>query len=551
MKRLFIFIFSTFVCTMAGAQGPGVFDGISNTSNYYEKVLVIPSDAFPNGANNLAVDIILGNITFWGNIEIEVTGGWYYQNTVGKLTKIFAVGMGPNNNIYANESRVSETMGFVPYNIAIGELEWNASNTRYQIPLYHLVATMNDYTIKVRLLGHVATADNVKASLNISSSYNRTAITKNIVHYNGQIGIGATAPAAMLDVLGSNSSAKVSGNSVYYGGGRKSLSVIYGDPYGNGAAYDPSNPSTYGGRAGGYLKGGDGGWYGGGGAGVVAIGGNGSTISDGSATGGAGIFAKGGLNGDGSRTYAAWFDSGNVNIKTGNLWVGTNTQPDKLVLGFNAGETRRSFAVIDESGGQVVMVPTGNGVVNGSYASFGYNFYASSPSQLNYRGGYNYAAGVSVGRSINFWTAAPGMSGNLLSPLLAMTVTNEGKVGVGTSSPNEKFSVNGNISAKKLIITQTGWSDYVFHPDYKLKPLDQVEAFIKKNNHLPDIPSAKEVESKGISVGENQALLLKKIEELTLYLIELKKENEQIRVSNGRQQQQINRLLAAGRAGKK
>jgi hypothetical protein len=113
-----------------------------------------------------------------------------------------------------------------------------------------------------------------------------------------------------------------------------------------------------------------------------------------------------------------------------------------------------------------------------------------------------------------------------------------GNVGIGTSSPSERLSVNGNIRAKKVIVSQSGWSDYVFDDNYQLKPLSELAKFIKQNKHLPDIPSAKEVEEKGISVGDNQALLLKKIEEITLYLIELKKENEQ-------QQQLIDQLLKA------
>lgn len=97
-------------------------------------------------------------------------------------------------------------------------------------------------------------------------------------------------------------------------------------------------------------------------------------------------------------------------------------------------------------------------------------------------------------------------------------------VGIGTSSPSEKLSVNGNIKTQKLIVTQTGWSDYVFDSSYQLKSLPDIERFIRKNKHLPDIPSTKEVEEKGVSVGDNQALLLKKIEELTLYIIDQQKQ---------------------------
>lgn len=117
----------------------------------------------------------------------------------------------------------------------------------------------------------------------------------------------------------------------------------------------------------------------------------------------------------------------------------------------------------------------------------------------------------------------------------------EAKIGIGTTTPAEKLTVNGNIksngniTAKKIIVSQSSWPDYVFVPAYKLKPLSELAAFIQMHQHLPDIPSAKEVEEKGISVGDNQALLLKKIEELTLYLIGVHK-------SNQRMQNQIEQL---------
>ncbi|MFL9485737.1 hypothetical protein ACI6Q2_23365 [Chitinophagaceae bacterium LWZ2-11] len=105
-------------------------------------------------------------------------------------------------------------------------------------------------------------------------------------------------------------------------------------------------------------------------------------------------------------------------------------------------------------------------------------------------------------------------------------------IGIGTTTPSEKLSVNGTVLSKKLKITQQNWPDYVFDSSYTLTPLTQVEQFIKDNKHLPDVPSAKEVTDKGLDVGDNQALLLKKIEELTLYMIEMKKENELLKNKN-------------------
>ena len=114
-------------------------------------------------------------------------------------------------------------------------------------------------------------------------------------------------------------------------------------------------------------------------------------------------------------------------------------------------------------------------------------------------------------------------------------IASNGNVGIGTPTPAQKLSVNGAIRAKEVIV-DTGWSDYVFDESYELKALSETEAFIKSEKHLPGIPSASEVAEHGISVGEMQAKLLAKIEELTLHVIaqgkdltELKSENHNLR----------------------
>jgi Leucine-rich repeat (LRR) protein len=107
-----------------------------------------------------------------------------------------------------------------------------------------------------------------------------------------------------------------------------------------------------------------------------------------------------------------------------------------------------------------------------------------------------------------------------------------GGVGIGTRvTDGFRLSVNGKIRASDIIkvYPQNQWSDFVFEKDYKLRSLNEVEKFIKQNGHLPEIPSAKEVETEGIDLGGMDAKLLQKIEELTLYMIELKKENEAIK----------------------
>jgi hypothetical protein len=109
-------------------------------------------------------------------------------------------------------------------------------------------------------------------------------------------------------------------------------------------------------------------------------------------------------------------------------------------------------------------------------------------------------------------------------------VSKDGSVGIGitnTSDVDYKLFVDKGIKTKKVKVTQTGWPDYVFHQQYKLLSLPEVEKFIKANNHLPEVPSAKEIETDGLNLGDNQAVLLKKIEELTLYIIDLNKKSEE------------------------
>ncbi len=115
-------------------------------------------------------------------------------------------------------------------------------------------------------------------------------------------------------------------------------------------------------------------------------------------------------------------------------------------------------------------------------------------------------------------------------------VYGNGKTHIGKGRPlstgvcaNAMLTVDGTILAKEVrvaISTSTHWADYVFDKDYKLMPLKEVESYIQANKHLPEVPSSEEVEKDGVEVTEISAVLLKKIEELTLYAIELQKKLE-------------------------
>ncbi len=114
------------------------------------------------------------------------------------------------------------------------------------------------------------------------------------------------------------------------------------------------------------------------------------------------------------------------------------------------------------------------------------------------------------------------------------TYFNGGNVGIGTDSPDEKLTVKGTVHAEevKVDLTVPG-PDYVFEKDYPLPALEEVKAYIDEHEHLPEVPSAKEMEEEGVNVGEMEMVLLKKVEELTLYVIDLEQTNAQIRNQNG------------------
>lgn len=149
-------------------------------------------------------------------------------------------------------------------------------------------------------------------------------------------------------------------------------------------------------------------------------------------------------------------------------------------------------------------------------------------------------------------------------PQLYLNWTNNYNIGIGTNTPNAdaKLDVNGSIYAndkisigeptfskiipyklavngtaifnKAIVRSNSVWPDYIFKKEYKLPKLEEIEQFINVNGHLPEMPSAVEVEKNGIDLGNTQALLLKKIEELTLIIIDQNKSlvDQQKRISD-------------------
>ncbi len=129
----------------------------------------------------------------------------------------------------------------------------------------------------------------------------------------------------------------------------------------------------------------------------------------------------------------------------------------------------------------------------------------------------------------------------------AKTTRFYGNVGIGTSNmaipSGYKFAVDGKIICEEVRVDiSDNWADFVFEDDYHLMPLQELDSYIQENKHLPEIPTSEEVQENGISVGEMNAKLLQKIEELTLYVIELSNENKEQKQVNVELKNEIEEL---------
>lgn len=237
---------------------------------------------------------------------------------------------------------------------------------------------------------------------------------------------------------------------------------------------------------------------------------------------------------------------GNVSIN-GNVGIGTTSPLGNLhVVGTNKTFVSDNYnAYINTSDIQAID-KGGSLSLGGRYAGATSTAFASISGRKENGTNGDYAGYLSLG------VRAAGSG----SPTEALHIASTGNIGIGNSNPNAnaKLDVNGNIYSNGKVyigipdantITQIApyalavngtavftkakvslygsWPDYVFHKDYKLPTLSEIERFIKHNGHLPEVPTAEEVEKNGIDLGDNQVLLLKKIEELTLIVIEQNK----------------------------
>ncbi|RFS25094.1 hypothetical protein DVR12_07880 [Chitinophaga silvatica] len=203
------------------------------------------------------------------------------------------------------------------------------------------------------------------------------------------------------------------------------------------------------------------------------------------------------LNSNGSYYTGDVYQMGSLNYYTGKVGLGTNVPVSKLDIVSNTNWTSSSW------GRSMKLYKGGSIEMDAGLRKFGMG--ASSDTLL-----YIFSSETdTIVKPANY---------NFIMHY-------NGNIGIGTY-PREgyKMAVEGMLGARRIRVTQqSGWADFVFHPDYKLPSLGDVEAFINKNGHLPDIPTAEEVKENGVDVGEMNRLLLQKVEELTLHLIRQEK----------------------------
>ena len=173
--------------------------GFLQESNIFEDVA--DTTYFTNSTADQNVDIIIGNISMWGYIEITITGTYSYQSTPGKLTKLYAVGLNSGGTIYENHSRIVDAIGPINANIYLDDLRWDSTTSQYRIRVAHIVSTGNQYSIKINAFSHSTGALNL-AGWSISGLYTQSTsgLASQYPYYTSHLGIGTTAPTTALSV---------------------------------------------------------------------------------------------------------------------------------------------------------------------------------------------------------------------------------------------------------------------------------------------------------------------------------------------------------------
>lgn len=207
---------------------------------------------------------------------------------------------------------------------------------------------------------------------------------------------------------------------------------------------------------------------------------------------------------------------------TGNLGLGTSSLFEKIHVG-------DEFVISDR----------GNKMIGRNYK------FDSGSTYKRIKAGVSSMISFSSAGDIMFYASASDVANSIIPSQSKLKVGADGNVCIGTENPiGYKLAVNGKIGCKGVVIENNSqWPDYVFADGYELRSLSEVEHFIDINGHLPEIPSESTVLAEGVDLGDMSALLLKKVEELTLYMIDQNKRIDAQQRTIEEQQKIIDSLL--------
>lgn len=247
------------------------------------------------------------------------------------------------------------------------------------------------------------------------------------------------------------------------------------------------------------------------------------------ANGGIFSFYDGGLS-TGMGNAITWTPVMSI-LRGGKIGIGTTSPSDLLTI--NAGNTRRGITITSDGNAD-------------AFSDFQFNITNTSSIQagramhwvVSHRKDGYFSGTPSGQSSLEFYSINAG--GNYYAPLcfnyngdiiLASSKNaTAGNVLIGKTSQTNtsyKLDVNGNIRANKLVVNTSG-ADFVFEENYSLRTLEELQKYIRQHKHLPEIESAKEMETKGLDVGDLNIKLLQKIEEMTLYIIAQNKKMQEL-----------------------
>jgi hypothetical protein len=252
-----------------------------------------------------------------------------------------------------------------------------------------------------------------------------------------------------------------------------------------------------------------------------------------------------------NRKIKFWGEGGS--IFTGHLDVGGQRNVNSAMAGLNVYDpdgqtyTNMQFAQRGWGGSHAILFNAfkSSTMVNGDLSAIGNTKYANDVGAFSSGAAMIHFGGNSGYMDFFISPNSSGQNTNINWEVPVLALRRGGNVGIGTANPDAKLAVKGTIHTNEVKVDlAVPGPDYVFNSDYKLLSLEEIKTYINKNKHLPEVPSAKEMEANGVQLGEMNMLLLKKVEELTLHMIEHNKAMNKLIKDNENQQTEIETLKA-------